>query len=372
MHKRILFLTLRVFSATGGIEKVCRVMGKALYELGLQYGGTSKVFSMYGDKDSADANKYFPQLMFSGFSSNKVKYVLSSIREGGRSEVVIMSHINLLLVGWLVKFFRPKVKLILIAHGIEVWRKLPGWKMRMLRRCDLYLPVSHFTKEKMIELHGLPDEKFSVFNNCLEPFMERPLLPGRREDVMKKYGINKDNRVLLTVSRMSESEQYKGYDKVLMAMPALKKQFPDVKYLLVGKYDINEKRRLDDMVDRLDLNADVIFTGFIPDEEMPDHFNLGDLFLMPSEKEGFGIVFIEAMFYGLPVIAGNKDGSVDALKNGELGTLVNPDITDELVTAIANILVDRERFVPDRKKLFEQFSYEWYKRKVRNCLKSLN
>lgn len=368
MQKRILFLTLRIFISTGGIEKVCRLMGKALYELGLQYGGKSKIFSMHGHKHSADANKYFPQLMFRGFGANKVEYVVNSVREGRRSDVVIMSHINLLLVGYLVKRFRPSVKLVLIAHGIEVWRKLPAWKKKMLHKCDLILPVSHFTKDRMIELYGLPEEKFSVFNNCLEPFLEKPLMPGRNKSVMKRYGLNENDRVLLTVSRMADSEQYKGYDKVMMAMPVLKNEFPNLKYLMVGKYDAKEKSRLDDMIDRLGLKENVVFAGFVPDEEMPAHFSLGDLFVMPSEKEGFGIVFIEAMFYGLPVLAGNKDGSVDALKNGELGTLINPDVNEEVVTAIRNILSDRKKYEPDQKVLFEHFSYTWYKRKLRNCL----
>ena len=150
-------------------------MGKAFYELGLQYGGVTRVFSMYGKADSADENKYFPQLMFTGFSDNKVRFVLRSIETGRRSDIVVMSHINLLVVGYLIKFFKPSVKLALLAHGIEVWNPLPGWKKHMLNKCDLILPVSHFTRDKMISQHGIPEERFSVFNNCLEPFLERSL-----------------------------------------------------------------------------------------------------------------------------------------------------------------------------------------------------
>ena len=106
------------------------------------------------------------------------------------------------------------------------------------------------------------------------------------------------------------------------------------------------------------------------DAEMALHFNLADLFIMPSEKEGFGIVFIEAMFYGLPVIAGNKDGSVDALCNGELGTIVDPDNLAEISNAIKKILDNPSAYKPDQQKLKAQFSYEWYKRKLYNCLRS--
>jgi glycosyltransferase involved in cell wall biosynthesis len=115
----------------------------------------------------------------------------------------------------------------------------------------------------------------------------------------------------------------------------------------------------------------VIFTGFVPDGEMALHFKLADLFIMPSEKEGFGIVFIEAMFYGLPVIAGNKDGSLDALCNGELGTIIDPDKLPEIEAAIKKILNDPTKYKPNRDKLHYQFSYEWYKRKLQYCLQSL-
>jgi len=368
LSRKTLFLTLRVFSATGGIEKVCRLVGKALYELGLQYGGLTDVYSMYGKADNADGNKYFPQLLFKGFSDNKVWFVLKSIASGRRSDIVMMSHINLLVVGYLIKFFKPSVKLVLIAHGIEVWKPLPGWKKYMLHKCDLILPVSHFTKDRMVSLHGLPEDKFSVFNNCLEPFLEKPLTGRKSPALMERYGLRKNNRVLLTVSRIADSEQYKGYDKVLTALPELVKEYSDLRYLVVGKYDANEKKRLDRMIEELGLQGVVIFTDFVQDDEIAAHFNLGDIFIMPSEKEGFGIVFIEAMFYGLPVIAGNKDGSIDALCNGELGTLIDPDNNNEIVHAIKNILNNPERYMPNEEKLHEHFSYTWYKRKLKKCL----
>lgn len=369
---KTLLLTLRVFSLTGGIEKVNRLLGKALYELGLQYGGTTQIYSMYGRTGKADENKYFPQNLFRGFGDNKVRYVLRSVRTGVRCRHIILSHINLLLVGYLVKLFRPGVKLILIAHGIEVWRPIPSWKKRMLSRCDLILPVSHFTKEKMKELYGLPESRFSVFNNCLEPFLEQPLQKEKDRGLLERYGIDKTDRIMLTVSRMSDSEKYKGYDKVMETMPDLLSAHPELRYLLVGKYDEKEKKRLDAMIGRLGLKNHVAFAGFVDDAEMPAHFGLADLFIMPSEKEGFGIVFIEAMFYGLPVIAGNRDGSVDALMNGQLGLLVDPESKEEISDAIEKVLVDRNRYLPDRDKLFENFSYTWYKRKIRNCLERVD
>ncbi len=364
MQPKILFLTLRIFSATGGIEKVCRVVGKALSELGLQYGSTVKIFSMYGNPGSADGNAYFPQTKYTGFRNRKVAFVSGSFREGCKSDMILLSHVNLLLPGVLIKICRPKVKLVLIAHGIEVWRPVAAWKRRMLAKVDLFLPVSHFTKDKMKQLYGLPEEKFSVLNNCLDPFLEMPLQQGKASHLLQRYGLTKNNQVMLTVSRIVDTEQYKGYDRVLYSMPGLILQYPNLRYLLVGKYDSVEKRRLDAIIDKLGLQGKVIFTGFVPDGEMALHFTLADLFIMPSEKEGFGIVFIEAIFYGLPVIAGNKDGSVDALCGGALGTIIEPDNLEEISNAIKAILDNPGTFKPDRQKLAAHFSYEHYKRKL--------
>lgn len=343
---------------------MCRIAGKALYELGLQYGGLVNVFAMYGKANDGDRNNYLPQLIFTPFDGDRIRFVRKSFLEGRKSKVVLMSHINLLVVGYFIKFFRPSVKLVLLAHGIEVWKPLMGWKKKMLHRCDMILPVSHFTKEKMKVLYGLPDDKFSVLNNCLDPFMELPLQKEKEPALLERYGIKKEQLVLLTVSRMTDTEQYKGYDKVLQVLPELVKAHKDLRYLLVGKYDQKEKQRLDAIIRELNLGGVVVFTGLVPDEELAAHFNLGDIFIMPSEKEGFGIVFIEAMFYGIPVIAGNTDGSVDAICNGELGIGVDPNNNEEIIAAVHTIAANRIAHLPDHKKLEKYFGYREYKEKL--------
>ena len=368
MANKVLFLTLRVFSATGGIEKVCRVAGKALYELGLQYGGLIKIFSLYGRPNKAEGNIYFPQLLFRGFDRKRFWFVFSSIRAGRSTKTVILSHINLLMVGYLIKLARPSVKLVLLAHGIEVWQTLPSWKKYMLHKCDLIMPVSHFTKEKMKSLYGLPEARFAVLNNCLDPFSELPLDNKKSDSLMKRYGFSNDHCIILTVSRMVDTERYKGYDRVLEVLPQLLKTNPGIRYLLAGKYDDNEKQRLDELIAALGIKDIVVFSGFIDDKELAAHFKLADIFVMPSEKEGFGIVFIEAMFYGLPVIAGNEDGSVDALCNGEMGLLVDPNNKAELADAIEKILSNREAYLADHDKLLAHFGYEQYKEKLGTLL----
>ena len=124
------------------------------------------------------------------------------------------------------------------------------------------------------------------------------------------------------------------------------------------------------LIKKYGLQQQVVFTGFVPDEALADHFNLSDIYIMPSEKEGFGIVFIEAMYHNKPVIAGNRDGSVDALLNGKLGLLVNPESLEEVSCAITRMISNKDQFLPDRQLLMKHFSYPVYKEKWKKILES--
>ena len=174
----------------------------------------------------------------------------------------------------------------------------------------------------------------------------------------------------MTLTRMASREKYKGYDKVVESLHQLRERGLNLKYLLIGKYDEKEKVRLDALIKKLNLQQQVVFTGFVPDEALAEHFNLSDIYIMPSEKEGFGIVFIEAMYHNKPVIAGNKDGSTDALLNGKLGLLVNPESQEEVGCAITRIISNKEQFLPDRELLTNHFSYPVYKEKWKKILES--
>lgn len=358
-----LFLTLKTFSATGGIEKVGRVAGKALHELS---GNNPKNLSIYSLHDGNNYNQhYFPQAIFKGFGAQRITFVIEAVKRGIAADTVILSHINLSMAGYLIKLFSPKTKLILLAHGIEVWKPLTGIKKRMIEKCDMIMPVSHYTKELMKKIHGLPEGKFNVLNNCLDPFLSIPIVSGKSPNLKQRYGFKDDDVVLMTLTRLSQKERYKGYDKVLMALKDLKKDHPELKYLIIGKYDNVEKRRIDELIREYDLSSLVTFAGFIPDGELAEHFNVSDIYIMPSEKEGFGIVFIEAMYYGMPVIAGNVDGSVDALLNGKLGLLVDPENSIQIKEAIVKVIKAKEQYLPDRELLMENFGYDKYKEGLR-------
>ena len=110
-------------------------------------------------------------------------------------------------------------------------------------------------------------------------------------------------------------------------------------YILGGKG--SDKPRLEALIRDLQLEDVVTLAGYIPDHELCGFYNLCDVFAMPSKAEGFGIVLLEALACGKPVIAGNQDGSVDALINGKLGVLVDPDNVAEIAEALMLVLTKR-------------------------------
>ena len=364
MHNNVLFLTLKVFSATGGIEKVCRVAGKSVYEMTLTRPFTAQVFCMHDKQTDADDNKYFPSEMFRGFGTRKIKFIYAAIKRARKSEVVLLSHINLLLVGWLIKKIFPSVKIVLFAHGIEVWGSLSRTRKMMINCCDEFICVSNYTKQRIIELHNIPEDKCKVLNNCLDPFLALPDQEMRDKKLLARFGFEITDKVLFTLTRISVKDRYKGYDKVMNAMVELKDKYPGIRYLIAGSYEADEKRFMDEQIKQLGLDGRVVMAGYVPDEELSAYFSLADLYIMPSMKEGFGIVFIEAMYYGLPVIAGNMDGSVDALCNGKLGILVDPYNPGEIKASIEKLLNDKAAYLPDHTLLMDQFGYEAYKYKL--------
>ncbi|HET9470933.1 MAG TPA: glycosyltransferase, partial [Usitatibacter sp.] len=145
--------------------------------------------------------------------------------------------------------------------------------------------------------------------------------------------------------RMSELERYKGFDEVIGVLPRLVRRFPRLRYLACG--DGLDRARLEARVDELGLREHVVFAGFVPEDRKADYYRLADAYVMPSRGEGFGIVFLEAAACGLPLVGSKADGSREALLDGRLGRLVDPDDQDEIEAAVVEALAAGKRVPPE-------------------------
>lgn len=365
-NKKVLFLTLHTFSLTGGIEKVSKTFAKTLDDLKTSAQIQSyQVLSMYDNEPDLG---YVSQNSFKGYHGQKTTFGLAAIKEGLKADVIILSHAHLLLFALIIKRLKPSVRIVLFAHGIEIWNALAGWKKQMLSKTEIWA-VSRYTADQIIHRHGIAASKIKVLNNCLDPYFKLSEPVSKPVTLLAKYGLNRDQKVMLTICRLSSSEQYKGYDQVIECLEQVIKVYPDMAYLLVGRGDATELVRIQKLVVKFNLQKNVILTGFVPEDELVLHYQLGDVFVMPSKAEGFGLVFIEAAAYGCAVIGGNADGSRDALMDGELGTLLNPNDAAAMGEAII-VALQKER--PDTKAIqelcYRTFGYRQYQEKVSNLL----
>lgn len=363
----VLFLTLRVFSATGGIEKVCRTLARVLANWQAAHPEKKSValFSMYDHTNDADA-RYLGNIAFRGFSIRRLAFVFAAWRAGCAARVVVLSHVNLLLVAWLIRLFRPSVRIYLVAHGIEVWRTLPRWKVWALKRaCTKVLAVSAFTRQDMIQRFQLEPNLVEVVPNGLDPLLAPPATEQQVGQLRSRFGLEGAHPILLTLTRIAHTEGYKGYDQVIRLIPRLLDAYPQLTYLMVGKYDAAEHDRIKNLAREVGVLDRLVFTGFLPDVDVPACFQLADLYVMPSKKEGFGIVFIEALHYGTPVVGGNKDGSTEALMHGQLGTLVDPDDDEAILQGIRKALLQGKA---DSRTVQSQFGFPAYERRMLDAL----
>lgn len=245
---------------------------------------------------------------------------------------IITTHLNFAPVAWLAKQLLG-VRYVVVAHGIDVHPGLSRMRNIALRRADSVWAVSRWTRGRLLQI-GLQPDRVRVLSNTVD---DRRFDVGPRPVALRqRYAIAPGEKVLLTVARLDPAEQYKGCDTVLRALPALQRQVGPVRYLVVGSGA--DRARIERLAEALGVAQQVTFCGFVADDELPDHYRLADVFVMPSRGEGFGIVFLEAMACGTPVLGGDQDGTRDALADGDLGMLVDPDDADAIAIALGDLL----------------------------------
>jgi phosphatidylinositol alpha-1,6-mannosyltransferase len=268
-------------------------------------------------------------------AGGKVAYLKSLIRalNSASYNMILCAHINLLPFARLAQL-RCRCPIGLVVHGIDVRQAAERLGLRFLaRRVDLLISVSTLTRDRFLAWAPLKHGKASVLPNCVD--LER-FTPGpKSEALLDRYGL-RDNQVLMTFGRLAGRDRQKGFDEVLEVLPELLKSRPDLVYLIIG--DGPDRQRLQAKAKTLGVGSAVVFAGRIEEEEKVDHYRLADLYVMPSRGEGFGIVILEALACGIPVIGSRADGTREALMEGRLGQLVDPSRPAELIKTIERCL----------------------------------
>jgi phosphatidyl-myo-inositol dimannoside synthase len=363
----VLFLGLTVFSKTGGIEKFNKSFIKVLDEEAKAGNEDFKVSVLHDEEPDA---RYINESAFTGYKGNRFLFVLREIFHARKFGTIIIGHINLAIVAIAIKKLFPRKKVAIVIHGVEAMEAMGGIQKKALDCADEVWTVSEFTKNNLRRIQDVPEHKIVLFHNTIDPYFNLPQGFSKPSYLKQRYNIQPGEQVLFSLTRMNHTEGYKGYDQVIRSLPAVLEKNPGVRYFIAGKGDEKEVTMVKELISELKLEGKVELLGYVSDEELTDHYLLSDLFVLPSKKEGFGIVFIEAMACGLPVIAGNKDGSVDALRNGQLGTLVDPDNTKEIAAAILASLAHSNKLSGKelQQKMLGHFGFDRYRSRLLSLL----
>jgi phosphatidylinositol alpha-1,6-mannosyltransferase len=258
-----------------------------------------------------------------------MRALLAKIRQYRQFDMILCGHINLMPMAWLLgKVLR--VPVILEIYGIDAWqptsRRLTN---KLAASADAVISISNYTRERFLSWAGVPAKSCQLLPNAIH--LENYGEGEKSLQLLDRYGL-KERKVILTLGRLVSQQRAKGFDEILELLPELALEIPNITYVIAGEGDyrseLEKKARVLNVQDR------VVFTGMIKEEEKADLYRLADVYAMPSRGEGFGFVFLEAMACGIPVIASKIDGSRDAVRDGALGILVDPDDPEEIKRGI--------------------------------------
>jgi phosphatidylinositol alpha-1,6-mannosyltransferase len=234
--------------------------------------------------------------------------------------------------------------LLLLQHRIRGSVVKRRMAQALIGGAAVLVPISRWTRDLCVSLLGELGLNSGEKDIRVLPLGtdQRHFRPGiDPTTVRSRYGLE-EGRWLLTVARLAA---HKGIDTVLRALVALRPEFPDLRYAVVGSGA--KLGQLEELARRLGVADRVRFLTGVPDADLPGLYNNAELYVgvsRPTELmvEGFGISLSEASACGIPVIAGSNGGMPDAVRDGETGLLVDPERVESVVGAIRLLLGDPE------------------------------
>lgn len=300
----------------GGAARVARLTaGAARSE-----GWNARLLAL-GDRVPA-ADFGFPSWTAAG---SRVRFVIAAWAEIARARHVIYNHLGIARVHPRVPGLRRPHAVWL--HGVDAWgSRMHGDYGRVARAADRLIAVSAFTRERGAE--RVP----AVANAAVcwlateddEPAPERPAPQGPP--------------TVLILSRIDRSEMQKGHLELIEAWPAVRAAVPEARLLIAGGGDgLESLRRL---AAASPASAGIEFMGFVPQSAIDTAWRQAHVYAMPSRQEGFGLVYIEAMRQGLPVIASVHDAGREVNAHGVTGYNVDLARRDDLADHLIGLLQD--------------------------------
>lgn len=249
------------------------------------------------------------------------------------------------------KMLYPKISLVTTYHHLEEKNPLFDLINKLfIHKWDYIICVSKFTREEIVERYKVDKNKTAVVYNGIG-LKFRP--KRKREDLVFKYKL-KNKKTLLF---LGELKPRKNISFLLKALNDIK--VSNIKLVICGSGRLEGK--LKNMSKRLNLQNDVIFTGFIPEEDKVDYYSLADIFLFPSKLEGFGMPVIEAAACGIPAIVSDTASLAELVVDGKTGYLAKLNDLNDWKEKIEGLLENdnlRKKMGKEAEKFSKSFSWD--------------
>jgi len=251
---------------------------------------------------------------------------------------------------WVEKIRRKK--LLSLFDRATIWVEK---QMFTKGGCRIFMPVSSFARQKMQEVYTVAPERIRIVHPGVDIEKFKPAESELRLEIRHELGVKDDEVLILFVSMNFE---LKGLDLLLAALSRLRKdgRGKQPKLLVVGKGNISKYQ---DISRQLGIAENVVFTGVRHDMERI--YVAGDLFVLLSNFDTFGMVVTEAMASGLPVIVSDKVGAKDLVRNAENGFIVDRDNIEEICSKIVHMSDERVRVRMSRNAQKTIKDYTWDK-----------
>ncbi len=256
-------------------------------------------------------------------ATSKPGAILTACRRRWPVDTVLVWHVGLLK---LLPFFRLSgARLVLFLHGVEAWRR-HDWLTRMLlRNVDLFLTNSDFTWQRFA---GLNPDCGSMTQQTVHLGIGSPLGAAPPRPV--------DPPAALVLGRLVRGEGYKGHRELIDAWPLVLKQIPDAELWIAGDGDLRPD--LQWRAREHGLAHNVKFFGRVSEHHKQDLLARSRCLAMPSQAEGFGLAYVEAMRLGRPCLVSTLDAGREVVNPPEAGLAVYPRSREELARALPHLL----------------------------------
>ncbi len=349
--------------AVGGVQRISLHTAAALTALARQRGSRVRLFSLNDAWGRHELGACGERFTVFGFGRSKARLAGAVLAAAPRMDFAYVGHPNLGFLGVLAKVLRPWARYCVATYGIEVWKPLPVLRRLGLRWACAATSLSEFTARKLVTAQSLAAERVVVIPPAIDPDLSGGRSAGSPPAVPP-------GKILLTVARLSASERYKGVDHVIQALPGVLQAAPGAYYVVVG--DGDDRRRLEALAAEAGVRDRVLFVGTKVGNDLASYYAACDVFVMPSWGEGFGVVFLEAMSHGKPVVAANHGGASEVVVEGSTGFLVEYGDLTALTGRLVGLLDDEglRRRLGDagRRRVDEHYTFERFRRRLENLL----